>query len=106
MLTLADFVLLAAAWKVLYQAQRSHTLAVTGPYSVIRHPQYVAFIAIMFSFLVQWPTILSSCTKLEGATSGTHSRQLMPFLDSAAERLDEPPVAWALLRRYSVDCCR
>jgi protein-S-isoprenylcysteine O-methyltransferase Ste14 len=53
-LTLADFVLLAAAWKVLYQAQRSHTLAVTGPYSVTRHPQYVAFIAIMFSFLVQW----------------------------------------------------
>src|ERR1700730_6050478 len=28
-LTLAGFVLLAAAWKVLYQAQRSHTLAVT-----------------------------------------------------------------------------
>jgi protein-S-isoprenylcysteine O-methyltransferase Ste14 len=44
---------------VLYQAQRSHTLAVTGPYSVIRHPQYVAFITIMFSFLLQWPTILT-----------------------------------------------
>jgi protein-S-isoprenylcysteine O-methyltransferase Ste14 len=58
-LTLAGFVLLAAAWKVLYQAQRSHTLAVTGPYSVIRHPQYVAFITIMFSFLLQWPTILT-----------------------------------------------
>jgi protein-S-isoprenylcysteine O-methyltransferase Ste14 len=58
-LTLAGFVLLAAAWKVLYQAQRTHTLAVTGPYSVIRHPQYVAFITIMFSFLLQWPTILT-----------------------------------------------
>jgi protein-S-isoprenylcysteine O-methyltransferase Ste14 len=58
-LTLAGFVLLASAWKVLYQAQRSHTLAVTGPYSVIRHPQYVAFITIMFSFLLQWPTILT-----------------------------------------------
>jgi len=58
-LTLAGFVLLAAAWKVLYQAQRTHTLAVSGPYSVIRHPQYVAFIVIMFSFLLQWPTILT-----------------------------------------------
>jgi protein-S-isoprenylcysteine O-methyltransferase Ste14 len=58
-LTLAGFVLLAAAWKVLYQAQRTHSLAVTGPYSVIRHPQYVAFITIMFSFLLQWPTILT-----------------------------------------------
>ena len=44
---------------VIYQAQRTHTLAVTGPYSVIRHPQYVTFIMIMFSFLLQWPTILT-----------------------------------------------
>ena len=44
---------------VIYQAQRTHTLAVSGPYSVIRHPQYVAFIVIMFSFLLQWPTILT-----------------------------------------------
>jgi protein-S-isoprenylcysteine O-methyltransferase Ste14 len=58
-LTLAGFVLLAAAWKVLYQAQRTHALAVSGPYAVIRHPQYIAFITIMFSFLLQWPTILT-----------------------------------------------
>jgi protein-S-isoprenylcysteine O-methyltransferase Ste14 len=25
----------------------------------IRHPQYVAFILIMFGFLLQWPTILT-----------------------------------------------
>jgi protein-S-isoprenylcysteine O-methyltransferase Ste14 len=53
------FVLLARAWKVLYDAQQSKTLATTGPYSYVRHPQYVGFIAIMFGFLLQWPTILT-----------------------------------------------
>ena len=53
------FWLLAAAWEVLYKAQKTNTLAVEGPYALIRHPQYVAFIAIMFGFLLQWPTILT-----------------------------------------------
>ncbi len=53
------FILLAAAWRVLYDAQRQHRLAVTGPYAYARHPQYVGFIAIMFGFLLQWPTILT-----------------------------------------------
>ncbi|MCU0532383.1 MAG: isoprenylcysteine carboxylmethyltransferase family protein [Hydrococcus sp. Prado102] len=56
---LGGFILLASAWEVLYKAQRSHTLARSGPYATIRHPQYVAFIAIMFGFLLQWPTILT-----------------------------------------------
>jgi len=53
------FWLLSAAWRVLWAAQRSHALALTGPYARIRHPQYVAFILIMFGFLLQWPTILT-----------------------------------------------
>ena len=53
------FILLSAAWKVLYQAQRKHGLATTGPYAKVRHPQYDAFILIMFGFLLQWPTILT-----------------------------------------------
>lgn len=53
------FWLLAAAWKVLYAAQRAGRLATTGPYARIRHPQYAAFVLIMFGFLVQWPTILT-----------------------------------------------
>ncbi|MFZ5594001.1 MAG: methyltransferase family protein [Pseudomonadota bacterium] len=53
------FWLLAAAWKVLYAAQQHHTLAMSGPYARLRHPQYVAFIMIMFGFLLQWPTILT-----------------------------------------------
>ena len=53
------FVLLADAWKVLYKAQREHTLAISGPYARIRHPQYAGFVLIMFGFLLQWPTILT-----------------------------------------------
>jgi protein-S-isoprenylcysteine O-methyltransferase Ste14 len=55
----AGFILISAAWKVLYDAQRRHKLAMTGPYSVIRHPQYIGFILIMAGFLLQWPTILT-----------------------------------------------
>ena len=51
--------LLAAAWRVLHAAQAAHTLATTGPYARIRHPQYVAFVLIMFGFLLQWPTLLT-----------------------------------------------
>ena len=58
-LIIAGFFLLASAWKVLYQAQRQHTLATTGPYARIRHPQYAGFVMIMFGFLLQWPTIVT-----------------------------------------------
>lgn len=53
------FWLLASAWRVLYAAQCAHTLATTGPYARIRHPQYAAFVLIMAGFLVQWPTLLT-----------------------------------------------
>lgn len=55
----AGFLLLAASWDVLYKAQRSGQLAVTGPYARIRHPQYAAFVIIMFGFLLQWPTLVT-----------------------------------------------
>ncbi len=53
------FILLSASWRKLYDAQVNHRLAVTGPYAVVRHPQYIAFLAIMFGFLMQWPTLLT-----------------------------------------------
>lgn len=53
------FILISAAWKALYDAQRARTLGTTGPYSYVRHPQYVGFILVMFGFLLQWPTILT-----------------------------------------------
>lgn len=59
LLILGGFILLSTAWKVLYAAQRQHKLATTGVYAYVRHPQYVGFIAIMFGFLLQWPTILT-----------------------------------------------
>ena len=53
------FLLLAAAWRVLYRAQQDGRLATTGPYARVRHPQYVGFVVIMFGFLLQWPTLLT-----------------------------------------------
>ena len=58
-LIFAGFILLSSAWKVLYEAQCNHTLAITGPYAHIRHPQYLGFIVIMFGFLLQWPTLIT-----------------------------------------------
>ena len=69
------FILLSAAWSVLYKAHqdrqldewnvpsstpRGHGLATTGPYARVRHPQYVGFVLIMFGFLLQWPTLLTA----------------------------------------------
>jgi len=53
------FWLLSSAWSVLYAAQRTGTLAQTGAYARVRHPQYVAFVLVMFGFLLQWPTVLT-----------------------------------------------
>lgn len=65
----AGFLVISTAWKTLYDAQQLRSLATTGTYSYVRHPQYVGFILVMFGFLLQWPTLLtlamfpsSSCT--------------------------------------------
>ena len=58
-LIVAGFWVLASAWKVLYEAQRSRRLAKTGAYARIRHPQYVGFVLIMTGFLLQWPTLVT-----------------------------------------------
>ena len=56
---LAGFWILAAAWPVLYRAQKARELATQGVYAHVRHPQYVGFVLIMFGFLIQWPTLLT-----------------------------------------------
>ncbi len=53
------FLLLSSAWRVLYKAQSEQRLATQGWYARMRHPQYVAFILIMFGFLLQWPTLIT-----------------------------------------------
>jgi len=55
----AGFITLGSAWKVLYQAQRTHQVVTTGIYAHLRHPQYVGFVLIMLGFLVQWPTFIT-----------------------------------------------
>ena len=55
----AGFILLSSAWWVLFKAQQQRTLATAGPYAYVRHPQYIAFIVIMFGFLLQWPTLVT-----------------------------------------------
>jgi len=58
-LIFGGFILLSSAWRVLYTAQRGGTLATTGPYAHMRHPQYSGFILIMLGFLLQWPTLIT-----------------------------------------------
>lgn len=59
LLIAGGFIMLASAWRVLYEAQRCYTLATTGLYAYMRHPQYAGFILIMLGFLLQWPTLLT-----------------------------------------------
>jgi len=58
-LIFAGFVMLAKSWGILYEAQRRHEIAASGPYAHVRHPQYLAFILIMLGFLLQWPTLVT-----------------------------------------------
>lgn len=55
----AGFWLLSASWRILYKAQQEKTLAISGPYRYVRHPQYDAFVVIMVGFLLQWPTLVT-----------------------------------------------
>ena len=56
-LIVSGFIVLSAAWKVLFKAQQTHEVATAGLYTRVRHPQYVGFILIMLGFLIQWPTL-------------------------------------------------
>lgn len=58
-LVVLGLVITSQAWGILYKAQKTNTLATTGPYSYVRHPQYLGFILIMFGFILQWPTLIT-----------------------------------------------
>lgn len=55
----AGFYLTYRAWLVLHAAQQKGQLATTGPYRMVRHPQYGGFILVMLGFLLMWPTLLT-----------------------------------------------
>ncbi|MBL8643353.1 MAG: isoprenylcysteine carboxylmethyltransferase family protein [Rhodospirillaceae bacterium] len=59
LLIFGGFLMLSYSWHTLWKAQRAHRLAQTGLYARMRHPQYSAFILIMFGFLLQWPTLVT-----------------------------------------------
>ena len=54
------FWLISAAWRVLFAAQRAGTLATTGAYARVRHPQYDGLMLVMTGFLLQWPTLVTA----------------------------------------------
>src|SRR6266850_2506119 len=56
-LVAGGFILIAVSWRILYEAQRNRRLARTGPYSRMRHPQYVGFVLIMLGVLLTWPAL-------------------------------------------------
>ena len=58
-LIFGGLILLGNAWSILYKAYKRNVLAKTGVYRFIRHPQYLAFILIIFGFLIQWPTLIT-----------------------------------------------
>lgn len=81
-LIVAGFYLLSLSWRVLYLAQRTGRLASAGPYARIRHPQYAAFVVIMFGFLLQWPTLVTLI--------------MFPILVAVYVRLARSEEQWAL----------
>jgi protein-S-isoprenylcysteine O-methyltransferase Ste14 len=60
--TIAFFgvVLLIAGWREVYRARHEARLAKTGPYALVRHPQYTGiFLALFGEGVVHWPTVFS-----------------------------------------------
>ena len=92
------FYLLSNAWNVLYHPQCSNTLAQSGPYARIRHPQYVAFVLILFGFLLQWPTLLTLAMfpillMMYGRLAITEEKEMRARFGSAFDRYaDSTPI--------------
>lgn len=59
----SDFMLLAALFIIIIGWKKIHRgggeLITDGIYAYVRHPQYLGFYLIIFSFLLQWPTLIT-----------------------------------------------
>jgi protein-S-isoprenylcysteine O-methyltransferase Ste14 len=99
------FIIIANAWKILYESQKNHTLAVTGPYARIRHPQYVGFVIVMVGFLLQWPTIITLIMFPILIVMYTHlakieeKEMLQEFGEPYRQYLDRTPWFWPRKKR-------
>lgn len=52
--------LVVASWRALYRARKQGQLAISGPYALVRHPQYTGFFMVLFGEgVVHWPTVFS-----------------------------------------------
>lgn len=96
----AGFIVLSAAWDVLYKAQREHRIAIAGPYARVRHPQYIGFMLIMAGFLLQWPTLITLImfpilvTMYVRLARREEQEALAEFGDSYAQYLAKTPAFW------------
>ena len=103
----AGFILLSAAWRVLYRAQREGRLATAGPYARIRYPQYAAFVTIMLGFLLQWPTLLTLvmfpvlAAMYAGLARREEREAQMRFGDVYARYAERTPAFFARLGRLT-----
>ncbi|MBS4021185.1 MAG: isoprenylcysteine carboxylmethyltransferase family protein [Dethiobacter sp.] len=50
-------IIIAVGWKKIHKG--GGELVTDGIYAYVRHPQYLGFYLIIFSFLLQWPTLLT-----------------------------------------------
>ena len=102
------FYIIAVSWKVLYESQKNHTLAITGPYAKVRHPQYIGFVLIMFGFLIQWPTLITLIMFPILITMYIHlakveeKEMLQEFGELYQKYLDETPRFWPKRKELTV----
>ena len=53
-ITGAGLLLVIAGWRPIY---RTDNMVISGPYRLLRHPQYLGFLLITGGWLIHWPTI-------------------------------------------------
>jgi protein-S-isoprenylcysteine O-methyltransferase Ste14 len=56
-LIIGGAIVIAKGWGEIHKAKGG--LVTSGVYGVVRHPQYIGFIAVIVGFLIQWPTLIT-----------------------------------------------
>jgi len=79
-LIFVGLIVVAVSWRVLYWAQQDRTLATTGLYALIRHPQYTAFILIMLASSVVSVISAEELTAVADTLVARHFRSFEVYL--------------------------